>query len=127
MYWAALLIGTHWPRLPAIGPENTDKVLHMSAYGGLAMLMSLFVFAGRRATLPKIALVILILALAGGLDELTQPPFHRTADWYDWYADLAGIGLGVLLATWINSSLYRRLKGGDDGRQKVGHRGDTEQ
>ena len=106
VYWLALLTGTHWPHLPSFGPENTDKVLHITAYAGLATLLTLYVLAGRKATWRKLGLVFLILAVAGGLDELTQPPFQRTADWYDWYADLVGISLGTMLGAWLSPRVY---------------------
>jgi VanZ family protein len=79
VYWTALLVGTHWPHFPSFGPENTDKVLHVTAYAGLAGLLTLYVLAGRKASWRKLGLVFLILAAAGGLDELTQPPLpaHR--------------------------------------------------
>jgi len=106
-YWTALLVGTHWPKLPAFGPENTDKVLHVTAYCGLAALLTLYVLAGRKMNWRRLAFIVLVLAVAGGLDELTQPPFHRTADWNDWFADLAGIGLGSLLGACLNARLIR--------------------
>jgi VanZ family protein len=106
-YWAALLVGTHWPHLPAIGPENTDKVLHVTAYCGLAALLTLYVLACRKMNWRRLVFVVLVLAVAGGLDELTQPPFHRTADWNDWFADLVGIGIGSLLGVWLNTRLTR--------------------
>ena len=41
----------------------------------------------------------------GGLIELIQPSFGRSADMQDWIADIAGVGLGIMLAL-----LYRRLR-----------------
>ena len=114
VYWLALLTGTHWPHFPSFGPENTDKVLHITAYAGLATLLTLYVLAGRKATWRKLGLVFLILALAGGLDELTQPPFHRTADWYDWYADLVGISLGAMPGAGRSPRVYAWLCGGGE-------------
>ena len=81
-------------------------MLHITAYAGLATLLTLYVLAGERATWRKLGLVFLILAVAGGLDELTQPPFQRTADWYDWYADLIGISFGTTLGAWLSPRGY---------------------
>ena len=41
----------------------------------------------------------------GGLIELIQPSFGRSADMQDWIADIAGVALGIALAL-----LYRRLR-----------------
>jgi hypothetical protein len=49
-------------------------VLHITAYAGLATLLTLYVLAGRKANWRKLGIVFLLLALAGGLDELIQPP-----------------------------------------------------
>ena len=39
----------------------------------------------------------------GGLIELIQPSFGRSADMQDWIADIAGVALGIMLAL-----LYRK-------------------
>ena len=41
----------------------------------------------------------------GGIIELIQPSFGRSADMQDWIADVAGVALGIVLAL-----LYRRLR-----------------
>jgi len=46
--------------------------------------------------------MFLTVAAFGGCDELTQPPFGRTADWFDWYADLGGAIVGVSLSALAN-------------------------
>jgi len=102
LYITALLLGTHWPTLPAIGPENTDKVLHFSAYAGLAFLLSLTIFWSRKVRWWHFILMFIAVAAFGGCDELTQPPFGRTADWFDWFADLGGATVGVLLGVAAN-------------------------
>lgn len=100
-YLAALVYGTHKAGLPAM-PTNFDKVLHFSAYVGLAFLLSVSVFWYRKV--PWWHLIVLSIAVAafGGCDELTQPPFGRTADWYDWFADVGGAIVGVLLGACAN-------------------------
>jgi hypothetical protein len=48
------------------------------------------------------------LIVFGGIDELTQPWFDRSAEWLDWLADVAGIGLGLVLGKlWLQ---YRRRR-----------------
>ncbi|HEY2883271.1 MAG TPA: VanZ family protein [Pirellulales bacterium] len=108
-YWIALVLGTHWPRLPAIGPDGTDKILHTTAYAGLAFLLSINLFWGRPTPWWKYAIVYIGVAIFGGLDELTQPPFHRTADWYDWFADLRGAAIGLALSYFAHRVLRKKL------------------
>src|SRR5262245_26025565 len=91
VYWVALVLGTHWPRLPEVGPGISDKFLHVIAYTGLSLLLALCATWGRPASWWRYGAIFLVLATFGGIDELTQPPFGRAADWHDWYADLAGI------------------------------------
>jgi len=107
-YWSALVYGTHRASLPAI-PTNFDKVLHFSAYAGLAFILSLSVFWSRKVPWWHFALMFLAVAAFGGCDELTQPPFGRTADWFDWFADLAGASVGVVFGTAANRWLRRRV------------------
>ena len=50
----------------------------------------------RPPTRPPFVLVLIIaLAAFGAADEITQPMFHRQAEFFDWLADCAGIVLGV--------------------------------
>jgi VanZ family protein len=105
-YWIALVYGTHRAGLPSM-PTNFDKVLHFSAYAGLAFLLSISVFWSRKVRWWHFVTVFIAVAAFGATDELTQPPFGRTADWYDWYSDLGGAFVGVLLGAGANSWLRR--------------------
>jgi VanZ family protein len=100
-YLAALVYGTHKAGLPAL-PTNFDKVLHFSAYAGLACLLSASVFWSRKVLWWHMIVLFIAVAAFGGCDELTQPPFGRTADWYDWFADVGGAIVGVLLGACAN-------------------------
>lgn len=115
-YWAALVYGTHKASLPAM-PTNFDKVLHFSAYAGLAFLLSIGVFWARQVSWWHFVAVFIAVAAFGGCDELTQPPFGRTADWYDWYADLGGAIVGVLLGAVANSWLRRAARKSSEKNQ----------
>jgi VanZ family protein len=117
-YWLALVMGTHWPHLPQIGPKGFDKVLHLSAYAGLITLVSVNIFWGRAAAWWQYGLVFLGLALFGGCDELTQPPFGRTADWLDWYADLTGLTIGLFVAVVLNWAVSRWLLTAPEGPRR---------
>ena len=76
VYWVALLAGTHWPRqfLPR---ENLlfskDKLLHFSAYTGLAFLMLNAVRLKRRAPSSS-------TAAAFGQGARKTRHFHVVAD-----------------------------------------------
>jgi VanZ family protein len=105
VYLTALVVGTHWPY--AAGPPKEDrvfaydeKIVHFLAYFGLAVLVFGLLANPSGA---KAALWLAGLALLGGIDELTQPPFGRECDPYDWVADLAGLLLG-----WLAVVAWRR-------------------
>jgi VanZ family protein len=108
-YWLAMFTGTHWPNFSLQRyPQNTDKLLHFSAYAGLSFLIALRLAfkrasaAGEVLRLPSLAIrdALWIMALIVGysvFDEVTQPYFGRTCDFFDALADWIGgsFGLGV--------------------------------
>lgn len=69
-----------------------DKVFH---FGGYALLASLCALYARRSspvlTRGWYVKWILILALYAAADEGLQPFVNRTADVFDWVADVAGV------------------------------------
>ena len=80
--------------------EFEDKLVHLLMYGGLTLFM---IFDYRRYTIqnPKsgfafILICIIIPILLGGAVEILQPMYFapRTAEWMDWFSDIAGIILG---------------------------------
>lgn len=97
-YWIGMFTGTHLPKIPKpLDTSLPDKTLHYAAFAGLGFLL-----ASRRATTGRIrwrdaALLLGIMAAYGIFDELTQPFFGRTADPFDWFADLIGGTSGLLL------------------------------
>jgi VanZ family protein len=109
LYWLAMFTGTHWPNFNLERyPQNTDKVLHFSAYAGLAFLLALRLGLKRAAPGGEpLGLApmtrrdgLWIMALIVGysiFDEVTQPYFGRTCDFFDALADWIGgsFGLGV--------------------------------
>jgi len=97
-YWLALFLSTHLPALP--GPmkvSGLDKLAHCAAYAGLAFLFAAVWLGWKRHSWPVFAAIASGLAIYGILDEISQVPVGRTADVYDWFADLLGISLGLLL------------------------------
>jgi VanZ family protein len=97
VYWLALFVGTHVPRGPhELLPKNvSDKLLHFTAYGGLAFLLCLNWSLRRPLGWRQFAIVLALLAGFGAFDEITQIPVGRDCDILDWTADVTGATLGV--------------------------------
>jgi len=118
-YWIALFVGTHWPQLPHFGVSASDKILHFAAYAGLAVLMTAALCWGRPAKLSRPVVIFLVLCVYGAFDEITQMPIRgRTADRYDWYMDVLGALVGVVLGSLMTWALIvvgqaRSAKPGD--------------
>jgi VanZ family protein len=118
-YWLVMFTGTHWPNLSlAAYPENTDKVLHLSGYSGLGFLLALwFSLRGVDAAakpfgrpFPTLKYCLLILAVIVGysiFDEVSQPPFGRTCDFWDAVADWIGGSIGVGAFTVLRLAVWR--------------------
>ena len=95
----AITIAMLWPlEAPPPAPEGSDKILHFIAFVALAFPLAR---AGRFRLIP----VLIGASAFGGLIELIQPTFNRSADLNDWVADTLGvlIGIGLGLA-------YRRVR-----------------
>ena len=112
-YWLCALVATHVPPLREHDPDELpglpwDKLVHFTGYATLAWLLMNALTARRRLG-ASILLTVACVAGYGVLDELTQPPFGRTADVWDYYADLLGLGLG--LGLWMSGLHWR------DGRR----------
>lgn len=98
-WWAAMFVATHIPRVPQeLSLPGGDKSQHLIAYAGLAFLIALRLSIGSSLGWKRAAAVFGIVAVYGVIDELTQIPVGRTADVYDWIADVTGAvaGLGIL-------------------------------
>ena len=96
---AVLTVAMLWPiHQPPPAPDGTDKLVHLIAFAALAFPLAR---TGRIGLVP----VFIGASTFGGLIELIQPTFGRNADMQDWIADVAGVGLGIVLALF-----YRRLR-----------------
>ena len=83
---------------PPPAPEGSDKLVHLIAFAALAFPLAR---TGRFGLIP----VFIGASVFGGVIELIQPSFNRSADVNDWVADVVGVILGIGLGL-----LYRRLR-----------------
>ena len=94
-----LTVAMLWPlEAPTPTPEGSDKVIHLSAFAALAFPLAR---TGRVGLLP----VFLGASAFGGMIELIQPSFNRSADMNDWIADIIGVVVGIVCGL-----MYRRLR-----------------
>jgi VanZ family protein len=100
-YWLAMFVGTHIPASPNPGQyrfHSLDKVEHLAAFAGLAVLLC--TSGSLRGFSPRglFAGILALTGLYGLVDELTQRLVpRRTPDVRDWVADMLGAGLGIAL------------------------------
>ena len=96
---AVLTVAMLWPmHQPPLAPDGTDKIVHLIAFAALAFPLAR---TDRFGLIP----VFFGASAYGGIIEVIQPSFGRSADMQDWVADIAGVVLGIVLAL-----LYRRLR-----------------
>lgn len=94
-----LTVAMLWPlEAPPPAPEGSDKLVHLIAFAALAFPLAR---TGRVGLLP----VFVGASAFGGVIELIQPSFNRSADMNDWIADIIGVALGIGCGL-----LYRRIR-----------------
>ena len=94
-----LTVAMLWPlEAPPPAPDGIDKLVHFAAFAALSFPLAR---TGRVGLLP----VFIGASAFGGVIELIQPSFNRSADVNDWVADVVGVTLGIGLGL-----LYRRLR-----------------
>ena len=95
----SLSVAMLWPpEGPPPAPEGSDKLVHLVAFAALAFPLAR---TGRFGLLP----VFIGASAFGGVIELIQPSFNRSADVNDWVADVVGVALGIGCGL-----LYRRIR-----------------
>ena len=96
---AILTIAMLWPLdAPPPAPEGSDKLTHLLAFAALSFPLSR---TGRFGLLP----VFVGASIFGGMIELIQPSFNRSADMNDWMADIVGAAIGIACGL-----IYRQLR-----------------
>ena len=96
VYWVALFVATHYPRVRIPGEiPHSDKLIHFAAFGLLALLYWRFMKA-RKRTVGWVGAAILVAY--AGLDEYLQQFFGRYTDVMDFVANTVGVVtvLGVI-------------------------------
>ena len=94
-----LTVAMLWPlEAPPPAPDGSDKLVHLIAFAALSFPLAR---TGRIGLLP----VFVGANAFGGLIELIQPSFNRSADMSDWIADILGVVLGIICGL-----IYRRLR-----------------
>ena len=70
-------------------PDGRDKIVHLLAFAILVFPLSR---TGRFGIIP----VFISACAFGGILEIVQPTFNRSANLDDWIADVVGILLGII-------------------------------
>ncbi|MDZ4853136.1 MAG: VanZ family protein [Pirellulaceae bacterium] len=107
-YWCLLFIATHLPKSVVVSFRYSDKLLHFTAYAGLAFLL-----AWALPTVPKHKRLNILMAgfLAisyGVMDEISQTPVGRQADIMDWVADSCGAIVGLTFYAILRWQIVKR-------------------
>ena len=91
-----IFVATSWPSPPAM-PNNSDKLVHFSAY---ALLGATVGWAARTRSLRDLLRWAFVLSMLGAVDEFHQKFIpNRRMDVRDWLADTAGAVAGLSLVT----------------------------
>ena len=108
IWWLATFLATHVPLDVPSPAAGADKAVHAGMYLGLAMLILATIRSLRIVSMWTAAIVVLLLAPYAAMDEWTQQFVPtRTADVWDWAADMLGGTTGSVLFL-IGQSLLRR-------------------
>ena len=114
VYWVGAFVMTHMPmpkeaRLAHEVPY-ADKIVHLTIYAGLSLLLSVWFGVRKRVggALLVAAVVLCVLAGYAAFDEISQGQVGRDPDVRDWFADVAGIHVGLVgfigLRGWVRRS-----------------------
>lgn len=91
----AIIVGSLVPLPPVNAGQGSDKVVHFTAYGLLAVLALV-----QRQSYRTALKVIIAIVLLGATIEFLQPFAGRHREAADLMANVAGTAIGALLA-WL--------------------------
>jgi VanZ family protein len=118
IYLALMFAATHFKFRNVRLPHEElpiDKVIHFAMYLLLGFLAGAAVGLSRRASnrrgsVPWMHVLLLVILFGWAFfDELTQPMFGRTFEWFDWLSDLLGIVAGVGCFRLVLNVIRRRM------------------
>ena len=96
-YWLLLFIGTHIPTKSMPKIDDLDKLIHASAYAGLAFLLVWAIPPRLYRGARRYLLAAILAVVYGVFDEVSQMLVGRTADVMDWLYDCLGVCIGLFL------------------------------
>ncbi|WDQ16667.1 VanZ family protein [Rhodopirellula sp. P2] len=95
-YWVVIFVGTHLPKMPQSLPSVNDKVMHFTAFFGLAMLLCYCTNSAR--VWRRFSIIVAMCLVYACVDELSQSLVRgRHSDPMDFLADAAGTLAAVFL------------------------------
>ena len=108
LYWPALFVSTHIPRLPNVKVYGHDVTLHIFFFMVLTLLFWLARYGRFRPSFTerKLYLTVGIMAVYGAVDEFTQKFVGRHCDIVDWYSDMGGVLIALLLLFLLRRPLH---------------------
>lgn len=105
IYWVALLVFTHIS-IPKIVYQAriSDKWLHFLAFMNLVFLLWFSFSPDDKVNWRRrlVWLLLLVVCVYGGLDELTQPYFGRTCDLYDFMVNVVAVVTALIIITFLS-------------------------
>ncbi|MCE5280438.1 MAG: VanZ family protein [Planctomycetaceae bacterium] len=107
--WAAAFIVTHLPAQDIPSLQAGDKVLHVTGYFLIACAFGAVLIAHGVRPLRRAIIMIVTMGAYGIFDELTQPLFGRSADSIDWFADMGGTILAVLVLQTVTMFFRKKI------------------
>lgn len=108
-YWTLLFSATHLPNLGVHGVNRLDKVVHAGGYFVLALLLAAVIFRRQTKPLGAYLMLLTVVMAYAALDEISQIPVGRSADLYDWLADLVGAAAGFVTFARAQRWLVQRI------------------
>lgn len=101
-YWGAIFVGTHLPATGVDLPRVNDKLMHLSAFSGLAVLLAWAIPTRPSRPLAHLKWTALVALAYGVVDECSQSLVPgRSPDIRDYAADVGGIAIGLGIYTFL--------------------------